>query len=113
MQRMLAKRHLPPALLKRPKQGFSVALPYMLRDEYSLLFRLFLENATLVSDGILQKVAVDRLLTAHRAGRMDHGNRLWLLLNAEIWYRIFIGGIAHAELAAAIAEAREYRVGAA
>ena len=113
VQRMLAERHLPPALLKRPKQGFSVALPYMLRGEYSLLFHLFLESATLVSDGILQKAAVDRLLAAHHAGRLDHGNRLWLLLNAEIWYRIFIRRVAHAELTATIAEAREQRVGAA
>ncbi len=113
VQRMLAKRHLPPSLLQRPKQGFSVALPYMLRDEYSLFFRLFLENATLVSDGILQKAAVDRLLTAHRAGRMDHGNRLWLLLNAEIWYRIFLGGVAHADLTAVVEQAHERQVEAA
>jgi asparagine synthase (glutamine-hydrolysing) len=110
VQRVLAQRHLPPALLQRPKQGFSVALPYMLRDEFALLFWLFLESATLVADGILQKAAVDRLLAAHRAGRADHGNRLWLLVNAEIWYRIFIRGIAHADLAGAIAETRERRV---
>lgn len=109
VQRMLARRHLPPALLQRPKQGFSVALPYMLRDEFSLLFRLFLEDASLVSDGILQKAAVDRLLAAHRAERADHGNRLWLLVNAEIWYRIYIRGIAHADLAGTIAESRERR----
>jgi asparagine synthase (glutamine-hydrolysing) len=110
VQRMLAERHLPPALLQLPKQGFSVALPYMLRDEFSLLFRLFLEDASLVSDGILQKAALDRLLAAHRAGRADHGNRLWLLVNAEIWYRIFIRGVAHADLTGAIAETRQRRV---
>ncbi len=108
-QRMLAQRHLPPALLERPKQGFSSALPYMLRDEFALLYRLFLENANLVSDGILQKAAVDRLLVAQRAGRADHGNRLWLLVNAELWYRIYIRGVSHGDLAAAIAEGRDRR----
>jgi asparagine synthase (glutamine-hydrolysing) len=109
VQRMLAQRHLPPALLERPKQGFSSALPYMLRDEFSLLYQLFLENANLVSDGILQKAAVDRLLAAQRAGRADHGNRLWLLVNAELWYRIYIRGVSHGDLAAAIAESRDRR----
>jgi asparagine synthase (glutamine-hydrolysing) len=42
IQMRLAERYLPQALLKRPKQGFSSALPYMLRDEYRLLFDRFL-----------------------------------------------------------------------
>ncbi|HXV36229.1 MAG TPA: asparagine synthase C-terminal domain-containing protein, partial [Myxococcota bacterium] len=112
VQRALARRHLPPELLRRPKQGFSSALPYMLRDEYALLFKLFLENASLVSERIVQKDAVGRLLAEHRAGRADHGNRLWLLLNAELWYRIVIGKVAHEELSAAIAEARTHSSGA-
>ncbi len=84
----------------------------MLRDEYALLFSLFLEHASLVSEGIVQKAAVGRLLAEHRAGRADHGNRLWLLLNAELWYRIFIGKVEHEELSAMIADARRAPAGA-
>jgi hypothetical protein len=32
------------------------------------------------------------LFTEHRARRRDHGNRIWRLLNLEIWQRIFIDG---------------------
>ena len=28
----------------------------------------------------------------HYAGRADHGSRLWLLMNLEIWQRIFLDG---------------------
>jgi len=29
-------------------------------------------------------------VAAQLAGRADHGNRLWLLVNAELWYRMLI-----------------------
>ena len=39
-------------------------------------------------------------LGSHLAGRADHGNRLWLLLNAEIWHRAHVEGVGVAELGA-------------
>jgi asparagine synthase (glutamine-hydrolysing) len=92
IQYKLAERYLPREVIDRPKQGFSSALPYMLRDEYRLLFNLFLRDSALARDGYLQQPAIDRLLGEHEAGRVDHGNRLWLLLNSETWYRMFIKG---------------------
>jgi asparagine synthase (glutamine-hydrolysing) len=91
-EQLLARRYLPQAVLERPKQGFSVALPYMLREEYARLFSCFLHESELVGDGILQGAPMHRLLAEHGAGRADHGNRLWLLLNGEVWYRHFIRG---------------------
>ena len=41
---------------------------------------------------MLQRAAIDGLLQSHLSGRADHGNRLWLLINAEIWYRMMILG---------------------
>jgi hypothetical protein len=38
------------------------------------------------------------LLNAHLAGRADHGNRLWLLINAELWYRMMILGESREDL---------------
>jgi asparagine synthase (glutamine-hydrolysing) len=90
IQMRLAKRYLPEALLRRPKQGFSSALPYMLKNEYRILFEVFLGNAHLVRDGLFQQSTLDRLLDAQQRGKMDHSNRLWLLLNSEAWYRIFM-----------------------
>jgi len=89
----LAERYLPEALLKRPKQGFSSALPYMLRDEYRLLFDRFLRDSHMARDGMWIQSTVDRLLQEHLTGRSDHGNRLWLLLNSEVWYRMLIEGV--------------------
>jgi asparagine synthase (glutamine-hydrolysing) len=92
LQTRLAERYLPRPLLERPKQGFSSALPYMLRDDYRLLHTLFLRQAHLARDGVLQQPTIDRLLLEYQTGQADHGNRLWLLLNSEVWYRMFLEG---------------------
>ncbi len=91
-QRKLAARYLPREVLERPKQGFSSALPYLLQQEYRLLYQRFLPDSQLVASGILRREPIDALLHAHLAGRADHGNRLWLLINAELWYRMMIQG---------------------
>jgi len=83
IQMRLAKRYLPEAILNRRKQGFSSALPYMLKDEYRLLFELFLRKSHLAEDGLFRQSTINNLLDEHQSRRGDHGNRLWLLLNSE------------------------------
>jgi asparagine synthase (glutamine-hydrolysing) len=92
IQTRLAERYLPPALLRRKKQGFSSALPYLLADEFHLLFKTFLSDSHLVRDGYLKGEPIQHLLAEHLHKKIDHGNRLWLLCNSEIWYRMAIEG---------------------
>ncbi len=91
-QRRLAERYLPREILDRPKQGFSSALPYILKQEYRRLYECFLPDSRLVEAGVLRRGPIDELLREHLSGRADHGNRLWLLINAELWYRMMITG---------------------
>jgi asparagine synthase (glutamine-hydrolysing) len=97
-QRKLVHRYLPKEVLNRPKQGFSSALPYMLQREYRLLYDHFLPDSQLVKSGVVDAGAIQQLLRAHLAGQADHGNRLWLLINAELWYRMMIQGESGARL---------------
>jgi asparagine synthase (glutamine-hydrolysing) len=92
IQRKLATRYLPPEILSRPKQGFSSALPYILRDEYRALYERYLRDSELVRAGVFERKALNALLESHLAGHEDHGNRLWLLINTEVWYRMTILG---------------------
>jgi asparagine synthase (glutamine-hydrolysing) len=105
VQRKLAARYLPRAIISRPKQGFASALPYILQREYRLLYDRFLLDSTLIADGIVRREPIRALLNAQLAGRADHGNRLWLLINAELWYRMMIGGGSRESLRAELAEA--------
>ncbi|UCF20465.1 MAG: asparagine synthase (glutamine-hydrolyzing) [Gemmatimonadota bacterium] len=102
-QVQLAKRHLPPTLLERKKQGFASALPYMLKDELDILYRVFLNDTKLAQAGLLEQEPIGTMLDEHRAGRADHGQRLWLLVNSEVWYRMFILGQTEEQLAEIIA----------
>jgi asparagine synthase (glutamine-hydrolysing) len=92
IQRKLAARYLPPQILNRPKQGFSSALPYLLQREYAQLYSSCLRDSRLAHDRILDGATMTRLIDEHLAKRADHGNRLWLLINAEVWYRMAILG---------------------
>jgi asparagine synthase (glutamine-hydrolysing) len=105
IQTRLAERYLPKSLLNRPKQGFSSGLPYMLKEEHQLLFELFLRSAHLAHDGVFWQPTITKLLDEHQVGKADHGNRLWLLLNSEVWYRMFMEGQSVEELSGQLAEA--------
>jgi asparagine synthase (glutamine-hydrolysing) len=98
LQRRLAARYLPQSLLARPKQGFASAMPYLLHDEYRRLYSTVLPRSHLVADGFLRVEPMQRLVSQHLSGRVDHGSRLWLLLNAEIWYLMHIKGMSTEQL---------------
>ena len=98
IQRKLAMRYLPHQLLNRPKQGFSSALPYLLQSEYARLFDICLRDSRLAAEGILDAKEVRTLVQEHTRRTADHGNRLWLLINAELWYRMMIEGESREDL---------------
>ncbi|HEX5385196.1 MAG TPA: asparagine synthase (glutamine-hydrolyzing) [Gemmatimonadales bacterium] len=104
LQMRLAERYIPPEVLRRPKQGFSSALPYLMRAQFGSIFGHWLRDARLVQAGLLRAPAIEAMLGSHLAGRADHGNRLWLLLNAELWYRIHIEGQSVAAVESELAE---------
>ncbi len=89
----IAKKYLPEELIFRKKQGFASPITYLLADEYTLLFNKFLKSSRLVEENILQGETINKLLSEHLEKKSDHGQRLWLLCNAEIWYRMFIDGV--------------------
>jgi len=94
----LAKKYLPPQLIGRKKQGFNSPLAYTLADEFRLLYNTFLRDSSLVRDGYLEQSAISALLQDHLSNKADHGQRLWLLFNSEIWYRMHIDGMKKEEI---------------
>lgn len=89
----LAKKYLPRALIRRKKQGFNSPLTYILADEFRILYNTFLGDSSLVRDGYLEASAIRSILEDHLHHKVDHGQRLWLLLNSEVWYRMHIDGM--------------------
>lgn len=104
IERKLGERHLPPEVLQRKKQGFASPLMYILDEEVRALAPRFLLKSELVRDGYLQEAQVRRMVEEHLNRRLDHGNRIWLLLTAEVWYRMYIGRSSQGDLEQALAE---------
>ena len=100
LERRLGERYLPPEVLRRKKQGFASPLMYILDGEVRELAPRLLRRSELVRDGYLRGERIEELVREHLERRRDHGNRIWLLLTAEVWYRRYISGRSTADLEA-------------
>ncbi|MFL5403713.1 MAG: asparagine synthase (glutamine-hydrolyzing) [Gemmatimonadales bacterium] len=104
LERKLGERYLPPEVLARRKQGFASPLMYILENEVRALAPRLLVDGELVRSGYLRGERVKQLVDEHLARRYDHGNRIWLLLSAEVWYRRYIARRSEADLEIELAE---------
>jgi asparagine synthase (glutamine-hydrolysing) len=81
---------LPESILNRPKMGFPVPFEAWTRGPWNAVARDVLLDRRSRERGIVDPAAVDRLLRDHADGRTRGGDRIWSLLNLELWYRTFI-----------------------
>jgi asparagine synthase (glutamine-hydrolysing) len=83
---------LPEIILKRPKMGFPVPLQRWFRGPFSYVIDEYVLSDRCIARGIFDSSFVRRLAAEHRAGTHNHSERLWMLMNFEIWLRQFIDG---------------------
>jgi len=86
------KNLLPRKILHRDKMGFGLPIGEWFRRELRSYVQAVLLDKRCIDRGYFKKDAIQQLLDEHISGRMDHGYRLWILLNLELWHRIFIDG---------------------
>lgn len=86
------KSLLPETILKRPKMGFPVPLGRWFRGAFRPLLDEFVVGERAVARGLFQPDFLQRLVQEHSMGAADHTERLWTLLNFEMWQRIFLDG---------------------
>lgn len=83
-------RHLPKAILQKPKKGFGPPVSAWTRGIFSPLQEEMLASERVRHQGIFFQEEVKRLVDEHQARKADHGRKLWALLSFQIWYDIFI-----------------------
>ena len=81
---------LPESILNRPKMGFPVPFAQWTRGGWNGVARDVLLDSRSRQRGIIDPAAVDRLLRDHAEGHTEGGDRIWSLLNLELWHRTFI-----------------------
>jgi len=83
---------LPKSITYRKKMGFPTPWEYWLAGPQSGdLERLLLEPRS-TQRGLLRPEVVQQIFAEHRARVRDHGNRIWRLVNLEIWFRVMVDG---------------------
>ncbi len=91
--REMARDYLPKEITTRKKQGFMFPLAYWFRDELHSLIREMLLRSFFVTEGMFDRSYITDLLDEHRSGRADHHVRLWMLLNLEVWHRLYLRNV--------------------
>jgi asparagine synthase (glutamine-hydrolysing) len=89
--KQVARGWLPDEVIDRRKMGFGVPIAAWLRNELRELARDTLTDTTARQRGYFDPLAVRRLLDEHDSG-LDRANRLWALLQLELWFRMFLDG---------------------
>lgn len=82
---------IPAEILTRKKMGFPVPVGAWLRGEFRSLLDEYLLSARAMERGIFEPDFVRNLVARHEAGE-NHAERLWMLMNFEIWQRRFLDG---------------------
>jgi asparagine synthase (glutamine-hydrolysing) len=83
---------LPPKILHRGKQGYSLPLKQWLRNELRDYTVQLLRGSEVVRQ-YLDPAGVETLIAEHLARRANHNHTLWALINLTLWHRRFIEGV--------------------
>lgn len=81
---------VPPEVLKRPKHGFSVPTDPWFRGALQSFAQDVLLDPGTERRSCFNIPVIERLLKEHAQGRYVWDTHLWLLLNFELWQRIFL-----------------------
>jgi len=83
---------LPQSVIDRKKMGFPTPWSrWLMEAGWKPVSEIILSPRSL-DRGLFRKEAVEGLLGEHHARQTDHTERIWRMLNLELWLRVFIDG---------------------
>lgn len=83
--RQVLERHVPAALVERPKMGFGLPIGAWLCGELAPWAEHLLGERRLRDQGLLDPLPIRRAWELHRSGRRDLGYELWDVLVLQSW----------------------------
>jgi asparagine synthase (glutamine-hydrolysing) len=83
--RQVLERHVPAALVDRPKMGFGLPIGPWLRGKLAPWAEHLLDERRLRAQGLLDPLPIRRAWELHRSGRRDLGYELWDVLVLQSW----------------------------
>ncbi len=82
--RNILYRHVPKAMLERPKQGFSLPIDHWLKHDLKPWAEDLLSEASLRAGGVLDPAPVREMWVAHQSGS-NHQQALWSAIIFQQW----------------------------
>src|SRR5882724_4465671 len=89
---------LPHATIYRPKLGFPTPWSGWLAGPRLETIRELLLEPRSLDRGYFRREAIERLFNEHRDKHRDNYDRIWRLLNLELWHRVCLEGEPHEEI---------------
>jgi len=90
--RQSMKGILPEQILTRSKMGFPVPIGAWFRGPYAQVLDEYVLGSRAMERGMFNPEFVRLLVNQHQRGEADHSERLWSLVNLEMWLRRFVDG---------------------
>jgi asparagine synthase (glutamine-hydrolysing) len=90
--REVLRNRVPKEILTRGKMGFPVPVNRWFRDRFRPIVEEFVLGPRALQRELFEPSVLRHLAEEHMSGVREHGDRLWLLINLEIWQRIFLEG---------------------
>ena len=95
---------LPQPIIERGKRGFGAPIGAWLKRELAPLRKALLSRDALAKRGLLDAAKVEAICADHDANREDYSDLILVLLNLEIWSRLYIDGASYETVAGELAE---------
>jgi asparagine synthase (glutamine-hydrolysing) len=90
--RQSMKGVLPDQILTRPKMGFPVPIGAWFRGAYGKVLDEYVLSNRALNRGLFTPQFVRSIVNQHQRGEANNSERLWSLINLEMWFRRFIDG---------------------
>ena len=90
MLKQAVRGMVPPGILNRRKEGFSIPMKNWLRRELRPLMEQLLAPDRLRQRGLIDPDEVSRLIAQHCSGRANHAHVLFSLMTFERWAEQFV-----------------------
>jgi asparagine synthase (glutamine-hydrolysing) len=81
---------IPDHVLDRPKQGFTMPISDWLRSELRHLPQAILLDPAALERGLFERRALEGLISEHQRRTRDNSEKLWSLIQLELWFRTYI-----------------------
>lgn len=83
---------VPPEILTRSKMGFPVPFGSWMRETFRSTLDEYVLSSRALDRKFFRPETLHRIVNEHCCGSRSHADRLWLLVNLELWHRMAIDG---------------------